>query len=92
MGKLDIAGLQPSSAEKVRQRWRMREGDPFDANYVKRFFEQFRLGDLVYNVEQSEGEAPNSIDLTLIFCKAGTRCLASGPNQLYIPDEEERRR
>lgn len=93
MGKLDIAGLQPSSEEKVRQRWRLREGDPFDADYVKKFFGEFRLPPgVAYVVEQSEGEAANSIDLTLIFCKEGTKCLASNPNQLYIPDDEERRR
>ena len=93
MGKLDIAGLQPSSAEKLRQIWRLREGDPFDPGYVKRFFTLFRLPPgVVYVVEQSEGETTNSIDLTLIFCKESTRCLASAPNQLYIPVDEERRR
>jgi outer membrane protein assembly factor BamA len=94
MGKLEIAGLAASSEERVRQRWRMREGDPYDAGYVKQFFaEQFRLPrDVIYVLEQSEGEAKNSIDLTLIFCKDGTKCLASAPNQLYIPDTEPRRR
>lgn len=94
MGKLEVAGLQPSSAERVRQRWRMREGDPYDATYVKSFFEEhFRLPPgVTYVVEQSEGEAKNSIDLTLIFCKQGIKCLASNPNQLYIPDDEPRRR
>ncbi len=94
MGKLDIAGLQASSAEKVRQRWRMREGDPYDATYVKDFFANyFRLPPgITYVLEQSEGEAKNSVDLTLIFCKEGTKCLASAPNQFYIPDPEPRRR
>ncbi|HUS19868.1 MAG TPA: hypothetical protein VMZ25_09475, partial [Terriglobales bacterium] len=96
MGKLDIAGLQPSSEDRVRQKWRMREGDPYDPGYVKTFFaNHFRLPPGVsYVVEQSEGEAPNSIDLTLVFCKAGTKCLASAPNQLYIPipDDEPRPR
>lgn len=94
MGKLDIAGLQPSSAERVRQRWRMREGDAFDPDYVKNFFTtHLRLPEgMVYVVEQSEGEAKNSLDLTLIFCKATEKCLASAPNRLYIPDPEPRRR
>ncbi|MEO5935656.1 MAG: POTRA domain-containing protein, partial [Terriglobales bacterium] len=94
MGKLDIAGLQPSSAERVRQAWRMREGDPYDAGYVSSFFEKnFRLPPgVAYVVEQSEGEATNSVDLTLIFCKEDQKCLASAPNQLYIPDPEPRRK
>jgi outer membrane protein insertion porin family len=92
MGKLEVVGLQAASAERVRQRWRMREGDPFDPGYLSQFFRDFRLPrGFAFKAETSDGEAPHSLDLTLIFCKEDTKCLPTAPNVLTIEDQERRR-
>jgi outer membrane protein assembly factor BamA len=37
MGKLDVAGLDPAVAERVKGLWQLAEGDVFDASYLSRF-------------------------------------------------------
>lgn len=86
MGKLSVDGLTQASAEKVHQAWKLREGDPFNRAYLKEFLGSFRMpNEAAYVIEQSEGEAPNSIDVTVIFCHPQTPCRPSGPNTLYSP-------
>ncbi len=86
MGKFDVDGLPTSSAEKVRQLWKLREGDPFDATYLRNFFKKFTLPENAsFKVEQSEGEARNSIDVTVIICTRTTPCGPSERNALYSP-------
>lgn len=86
MGKFNVDGLTSGSAEKVHQLWKLREGDPFNRTYLTGFLSTFRLpNEAAYVIEQSEGEAPNSIDVTLIFCHPQTPCRPSGPNTLYSP-------
>jgi outer membrane protein assembly factor BamA len=91
MGKLEIEGLQAASADKVHQAWKLREGDPFDSTYVHRFFTQFRLpADTPYLVEETEGERPRSIDLTIIFCKPNDPCRPRAESHLFtIQDAEQ---
>jgi outer membrane protein assembly factor BamA len=84
MGKFSVDGMTPANAEKVQQLWKMREGDPFNVTYLKQFIGTFHLPDETpYVLEQSEGEAKNSIDVTLLVCQPRTPCRPSGPNALY---------
>ena len=86
MGKFNVDGLSSGPAERVRQLWKLREGEPFNREYLKEFFNAFRTPtDTGYVIEQSEGEAQNSVDVTIIFCNPRTPCQPSGPNALYSP-------
>jgi outer membrane protein assembly factor BamA len=90
MGKLEIEGLQSASADKVHQAWKLREGDPFDSTYVHKFFTQFRLpADTPYLVEETEGERPRSIDLTIIFCKPNDPCRPRAESHLFTIQDAE---
>jgi hypothetical protein len=85
-----VEGLQTASAEKVHQLWKLREGDPFDAGYVRKFFSQFRLpNNTPYLVEENEGERPHSIDLTIIFCKPNDPCRPRAENHLFSAADAE---
>jgi outer membrane protein insertion porin family len=87
MGKFNVDGLTPASTEKIRQLWKLREGEPFDVTYLKSFFGTFRTpAGTPYVVEQSEGEAKNSVDVTIVFCQPNTPCHPASPNVLYAPD------
>jgi len=93
MGKLDISGLTRLSADLVRQRWRLREGEPFDPGYVQRYFAENPLPEgVTCAFERSAGEAPNTIDLTLIFCREGKKCTPATMDLIELPNNEPRRR
>jgi outer membrane protein assembly factor BamA len=93
MGKFDVEGLSPGSAEKIRQAWQLREGEPFDPTYVAEFFKKFRMPpNTGYLVDELEGERPKSVDITVIFCAPNDPCKAKNENHLYtppVPDEEK---
>lgn len=90
MGKFEVDGLQPASAEKMRFAWKMREGDPFDPSYLQKFFKGFRFPEgTEYIVDEIEGEKPKSIDVTVIFCQPGQPCKSKNGTQLYTPPPDE---
>ncbi|MCU1309664.1 MAG: hypothetical protein JWO20_789 [Candidatus Angelobacter sp.] len=90
MGKFEIEGLQPASEQAVRQAWKLREGDPFDSTYVRKFFFQFRLPiDTPYVVEESEGERPKTVDLTVMFCKPKDPCRPRAESHLFTLEDAE---
>jgi hypothetical protein len=68
----------------------LREGAPFDRAYVKKFFQQPQVNTLLagrsFVVEQSEGEHPNSLDVTIVLC-AAEGCKAS-PDVLYMSRDQ----
>jgi outer membrane protein assembly factor BamA len=72
MGKFDLAGFPDKLSAEVRTLWRLREGDPFDRTYIPRFFNERLIrqifGGQKFVVEQSEGEQPNFLDVTVILC------------------------
>ena len=39
MGELLIDGIDPGSADKLRQQWQLKKGDVFDDSYLQRFFQ-----------------------------------------------------
>jgi outer membrane protein assembly factor BamA len=90
MGKFDVEGLQPASAEKVRLAWKLREGDSFDPSYIKDFFAKFRMpANTEYIIDEVEGETPKSVDVTVIFCVPGAPCKPKNENRLYTPPAED---
>jgi outer membrane protein assembly factor BamA len=86
MGKFEVTGFPENIAGEVQDLWRLREGDPFDRNYIGKFFGEQRiiklLGGQKFVVEQSEGEQPNSLDVTVVVCQEDG-CKPS-PDVLYV--------
>jgi outer membrane protein insertion porin family len=89
MGKLEFEGLTAQSEEKLRQLWKMREGEPFNEQYFREFFKTFRLPNgAAYVVDKTEGERPNTVDITIRFCNPNNPCRPA-ESHLYEPPAEE---
>ena len=92
MGTFEVATRDERLAEKLRALWQLREGEPFDYEYYRGFYR--KLGGLMaestnerqYVLEQSEGEKPNTVDVTVVECRPGA-CHLNAP-QLYTPIPE----
>lgn len=86
MGKFEVTGFPDKIATEVQTMWQLREGDPFDRLYIRKFFGQRRvielLGGQKFVVEQSEGEHPNSLDVTVVLCQE-SGCKPS-PDVLFV--------
>ncbi len=72
MGELEIAGVDTASKDRLRETWTLREGQPYNADYTRKFIEDApRLlpKGLRYSVKLSEDlDAKNKIvDVTLHF-------------------------
>jgi outer membrane protein assembly factor BamA len=90
MGKFDVEGVTPASAEKIRLAWQLREGEPFDPAYLSDFFKKFRMPpNTGYLVDEVAGERPNSVDVTVIFCAPNDPCKPKNENHLYTPPASE---
>jgi outer membrane protein assembly factor BamA len=71
-GDLDIQGLDPKSTDRLREAWTLRESDPYDTTYPKRFFEQtvkLLSRDVTWTVSIHEGvnEQDRTVDVTLRY-------------------------
>lgn len=90
MGKFDVEGLDKGSAERMRQSWQLREGEPFDPAYLKEFFKKFRMPEnSAYLVDEVEGERPKSVDVTIVFCAPKDPCKPKNETRLYTPPPSE---
>ena len=90
MGKFDVEGLDKNSAERMRQSWQLREGEPFDPTYLKDFFRKFRMPpNTAYLVDEVEGERPKSVDVTILFCAPTDPCKPKNETRLYTPPVSE---
>jgi outer membrane protein insertion porin family len=79
MGEFDVAGLGKTEMERIQQAWKMREGEPFNRRYLLAFTQVLTEQELLpegrkMRLEQSEGEQPNVVDVTLVVCPAGDPC------------------
>ncbi|MBI2683331.1 MAG: hypothetical protein HYX26_08995 [Acidobacteriales bacterium] len=89
MGKLDFEGFTEAAAEKVRQQFKLREGEPFDFTYVRDFFSHMPTQTATrFLLEESEGDQPNTVDLTVVLCPTGSACKPT-QSTLYSPSEKE---
>ena len=90
MGRFDMAGFSDKLTAELSPLWQLREGDPFDRAYIQKFFQERQVNALLngksFVVEQSEGERPNSLDVTIVQCAAGG-CKPS-PDVLYMSRDE----
>jgi hypothetical protein len=86
MGELEVAGLSKDDEARIRAAWKLRPGDPFDATYVARFTGMVQLpGGEAFAIEQSEGEEPQTVDVTFVLCKQKDGCKSSS-DHLYQPE------
>jgi outer membrane protein assembly factor BamA len=72
LGDLDIQGLDPKSTGRLRDAWTLRETDPYDTTYPKRFFEdtvKLLSRDVTWTVSIHEGvnEQEKTVDVTLRY-------------------------
>lgn len=74
MGELEVAGLSKEDTEALMNAWKLRPGDPFDVTYIPNFIASVKLPDgAEFAVEQSEGEQPQTVDITFVLCKQRVR-------------------
>ncbi len=89
MGEIEIAGLSKQDTEKLMNAWKLRPGDPFDVTYLVKFVAATTLPDgAEYVIEQSEGEKPQTVDITFVLCKQKGACKQSAP-VLSTPEEKK---
>jgi outer membrane protein assembly factor BamA len=72
LGDLDIQGLDPKATDRLRDAWALRETDPYDTTYPKRFFEQtvkLLSRDVTWTISIHEGvnEQDKTVDVTLRY-------------------------
>jgi outer membrane protein assembly factor BamA len=72
LGDLDIQGLDPKTTDRLREAWTLRETDPYDTTYPRRFFEQtvkLLSRDLTWTISIHEGvnEKEKTVDVTLRY-------------------------
>jgi outer membrane protein insertion porin family len=72
MGDLDIRGLDSRTTARLEDDWRLREGDPYDSSYPKRFLEQAEKeisGERDWNtsVRESLNANEKTVDVSLHF-------------------------
>ena len=72
LGDLDIQGLDAKAVDRLREAWNLRETDPYDTTYPKRFFEQtvkLLSRDVTWTVSIHEGvnEKEKTVDVTLRY-------------------------
>jgi len=86
MGKLDIAGLDPAVAERVKGLWQLAEGDVFDASYLSRFLPdaRARLREALapfksVEVRTRRDSRALTIDVVVTFMAAAQTAAGPGP-------------
>jgi outer membrane protein insertion porin family len=72
LGDLDIQGLDPKTVDRLREAWTLRESDPYDSTYPRRFFEdtvKLLSRDVTWTISIHEGvnEEDKTVDVTLRY-------------------------
>src|SRR5262249_27660291 len=65
MGDLDISGLDEKGKGRVRQAWNLRQGDPYDPTYTRRFTKGREAAPSEGNWKIDVAEAVNDSDKTV---------------------------
>lgn len=91
MGIFEVSGLPDKVAVEITSLWKLRQGDPFDRVYIQRFFAEPRIQQLFsgqkFVVEQSEGDEPTTLDVSVVLCLP-SGCKPS-PGALYVSHVED---
>lgn len=88
MGKLEFSGVPAETEQKLRQVWKVREGEPFDEQYFEKFVFSLIPAGAMYEVDKSEGDRPNTVDVSIRLCAPGEHCRPP-ENHLYEPPVEK---
>lgn len=72
LGDLDIQGLDPKTTDRLREAWTLRESDPYDSTYPKRFFDntvKLLSRDVTWTISIHEGvnEEDKTVDVSLRY-------------------------
>jgi len=72
LGDLDIQGLDPKTVDRLREAWTLKETDPYDSTYPRRFFEdtvKLLSRDVTWTISIHEGvnEEEKTVDVTLRY-------------------------
>ncbi len=72
MGDLEIVGLDTQATAHLQQAWTLREGDPYNADYPKKFLDsinRFLPGGVAWNIEVHDtvNAKEKTVDVTLRF-------------------------
>ena len=72
LGDLDIQGLDPKTTDRLREAWTLREADPYDSTYPKRFFDdtvKLLARDVTWTISIHEGvnEEDKTVDVSLRY-------------------------
>jgi outer membrane protein assembly factor BamA len=72
LGDLDIQGVDPKTADRLRDSWTLRQTDHYDSSYPKRFFEQtikLLSPNVTWTISIHEGvnEEEKTVDVTLRY-------------------------
>lgn len=72
LGDLDIQGLDPKTTDRLREAWTLRETDPYDSTYPRRFFEdtvKLLSRDVTWTISIHEGvnEEDKTVDVSLRY-------------------------
>jgi outer membrane protein insertion porin family len=72
LGDLDIQGLDPKTTDRLREAWTLRETDPYDSTYPKRFFDdtvKLLSRDVTWTISIHEGvnEEDKTVDVSLRY-------------------------
>jgi outer membrane protein assembly factor BamA len=72
LGDLDIQGLDPKTVDRLRDAWTLRETDPYDTTYPRRFFEQTvklleRNVTWTITIHEGVNEKEQTVDVTLRY-------------------------
>jgi outer membrane protein insertion porin family len=76
MGDLDIEGLDSKTVARLRTEWKLRQGEPYDCSYPKRFFTQSEADlptDVRWKVTVHEtvNDSDKTVDVTLQYSSNG---------------------
>ncbi len=72
MGDLEIVGLDTQATNRLQQAWTLREGDPYNADYPKKYLDtinQFLPGGVAWNIaiHEAVNAKEKTVDVTLRF-------------------------
>ena len=72
MGELEILGLDTKSHDRVRDAWKLREGDPYNADYTRKFLDETtpllpRGAQYSIRINEEVNAKDKTVDVTIHF-------------------------
>jgi outer membrane protein assembly factor BamA len=75
MGDFDVEGLDAKATTRLKEDWRLREGEPYDAGYPSRYLEESKRdvpkgGQWSISVDETRNDKDKTVDVTVRFLPA----------------------